>query len=137
MKKYIFAGTLIGLIQLPLFFLDRAFLGNTGAYGKVLCYSCTQSLKGYIPFYFAIGIVVGVFFLRKLFKITEYQDHSMPFWISFLGGVFLVFGARLGDGCTSGNGISGLSQLALGSFVFTVSMFVSGIVFARILKRFL
>ncbi len=137
MKKYIFAGTLIGLLQLPLFFLDRAFLGNTGAYGKVLCYSCTGSLKGFIPFYFAIGVVVGVFLFRKFLNIKEYQDQSMPMVVSFIGGILLVFGARLGDGCTSGNGISGLSQLSLGSLVFTASMFFSGLIFARILKRFL
>jgi uncharacterized protein len=49
---------------------------------------------------------------------------------AFLGGVILMFGARLAGGCTSGHGISGSLQLALSGWVFFASVFVSGIVTA-------
>jgi uncharacterized protein len=52
---------------------------------------------------------------------------------AFLGGVILMFGARLAGGCTSGHGISGSLQLALSGWVFFVSVFVSGILTARVL----
>ena len=52
---------------------------------------------------------------------------------AFLGGVLLLFGARLAGGCTSGHMISGISQLTVGSFVFGVSIFASGIIVARML----
>jgi len=50
---------------------------------------------------------------------------------AFLGGVLLLFGARLAGGCTSGHMISGISQLAIGSFIFGIAIFSSGIVTAR------
>ncbi|GKS60148.1 hypothetical protein YTPLAS18_36750 [Nitrospira sp.] len=50
---------------------------------------------------------------------------------SFAGGFLLLFGARLGGGCTSGHMISGISQLALSSFVFSAAVFLGGIVTAR------
>ena len=37
---------------------------------------------------------------------------------AFLGGVIIMFGARMAGGCTSGHGISGSLQLALSSWVF-------------------
>jgi hypothetical protein len=52
---------------------------------------------------------------------------------AFLGGVIVLFGARLADGCTSGHGISGSLQLAAGSWAFFLSMFASGVVAARLL----
>ena len=53
--------------------------------------------------------------------------------MAFLGGVIILFGARLAGGCTSGHGISGGLQLAVSSWVFLLSMFASGIVTAFIL----
>lgn len=46
---------------------------------------------------------------------------------SFAGGVIIMYGARLADGCTSGHGISGSLQLAVSSWTFFIVMFISGI----------
>jgi uncharacterized membrane protein YedE/YeeE len=54
---------------------------------------------------------------------------------AFIGGVVIIFGARLADGCTSGHGISGALQLAVSSWTFFLVMFASGIVTAFILFR--
>ena len=54
---------------------------------------------------------------------------------SFVGGFLLLFGARFGGGCTSGHMISGISQLAISSFLFSAVLFVSGIITARVLYR--
>jgi uncharacterized membrane protein YedE/YeeE len=54
---------------------------------------------------------------------------------AFLGGVIIMFGARMAGGCTSGHGISGSLQLALSSWTFFLTMFASGIVTALILFR--
>jgi uncharacterized membrane protein YedE/YeeE len=54
---------------------------------------------------------------------------------AFVGGVLLLFGARLAGGCTSGHMISGISQLTIGSFLFGISIFASGIITARMLYK--
>lgn len=54
---------------------------------------------------------------------------------AFAGGAILLYGARMAGGCTSGHGISGTLQLAASGWVFFLSMFVSGIVTARLLFR--
>lgn len=52
---------------------------------------------------------------------------------AFLGGVVIIYGARLADGCTSGHGISGSLQLAVSSWTFFLVLFGSGIVTAFLL----
>ena len=54
---------------------------------------------------------------------------------AFLGGVIIMFGARMAGGCTSGHGISGALQLAVSSWTFFLTMFAAGIVTALILFR--
>ena len=66
----------------------------------------------------------------------QFGDHKGKRLVqAFIGGVLLLFGARLAGGCTSGHMISGISQLTVGSFVFGASIFASGILTARSLYR--
>jgi hypothetical protein len=51
------------------------------------------------------------------------------------GGVFLGFGARWADGCTSGHGISGAMQLTLSSWISAICFFIGGILTAHLLFR--
>ena len=55
--------------------------------------------------------------------------------VAFIGGVLVLFGARMAGGCTSGHGLSGGLQLALSSWIFLVTMFVVGVLFATLLFR--
>jgi uncharacterized protein len=52
---------------------------------------------------------------------------------AFLGGVIIMFGARMAGGCTSGHGISGSLQLALSSWVFFLTLFAVGLITAFVL----
>jgi uncharacterized membrane protein YedE/YeeE len=54
---------------------------------------------------------------------------------AFIGGVIIMFGARMAGGCTSGHGISGSLQLALSSWTFFLTMFGAGILTALVLFR--
>ena len=61
------------------------------------------------------------------------SSHVKRFMAAFIGGVLLLFGARMAGGCTSGHMISGISQLALSSFIFGVCTFGAAIVTAKII----
>ena len=55
--------------------------------------------------------------------------------VAFIGGIIIMYGARLANGCTSGNGISGGLQLALIGWVFLAVMFTPGTITAFIVFR--
>ena len=44
------------------------------------------------------------------------------------GGVFIGFGTRYANGCTSGHAIMGLSTLSLGSLIAVIGFFIGGVI---------
>ncbi len=86
----------------------------------------------------ASALVSGSFKLESVPEIWRERFGSSVgkrLLAAFLGGVVILFGARLADGCTSGHGISGSLQLAVSSWTFFLVMFASGIVTAFLLFR--
>ena len=84
-------------------------------------------------------LLVGAFVAARLAGST-FRENVPALWAwrfgpspwrrhawAFIGGMILLFGARLADGCTSGHSLSGGLQLALSSWTFTVFMFASGV----------
>lgn len=57
------------------------------------------------------------------------------FAAAFVGGILIMYGARMAGGCTSGHGISGSLQLAVSSWVFFLTLFASGLVTAHLMFR--
>ena len=94
-----------------------------------------------------IGIAIGALISARLSGLARKGQapvwkYAMKNWsearrrvMAFVGGFVLLFGARLAGGCTSGHGISGINQVAVGSLVTVVFMFIGGIITAQFLKR--
>ncbi len=53
----------------------------------------------------------------------------------FVGGVFIGFGTRLANGCTSGHGIFGISNFERASLVTTFAFLAGGILTTQLLYR--
>jgi uncharacterized membrane protein YedE/YeeE len=53
---------------------------------------------------------------------------------AFLGGVLIIFGARLAGGCTSGHIISGITQLSVSGILFGAAVFGGGMLTARLIS---
>ena len=91
------------------------------------------------------GVVIGAFLSALL--SGDFHVQGVPdLWVSYfgdsfllrtvgavIGGIFLGFGARWADGCTSGHGISGALQLTVSSWISAVFFFVGGMVTAYLL----
>lgn len=96
---------------------------------------------------FVVGSFLGALLSALMsgsFKVTKVPEVwrerfgpsvSKRMVAAFLGGVVILYGARLADGCTSGHGISGSLQLAVSSWTFFLVMFASGIATAFVLFR--
>jgi uncharacterized membrane protein YedE/YeeE len=61
------------------------------------------------------------------------RSNAQRYRDAFLGGLLIVFGARLAGGCTSGHIISGITQLSVSGFLFAAGVFASGIGTAKLL----
>jgi len=93
------------------------------------------------------GIAIGALISMKLSGAR--RQAISPIWtralgsasparryvVAFAAGFIMLFGARIADGCTSGHGLSGTAQLAVGSMVAVAAMFAGGIATALTLLR--
>jgi hypothetical protein len=57
------------------------------------------------------------------------------FFYAFVGGFLVALGARFGGGCVSGQLISGFVQLGVGSMIFMMSLWMSGVMTAMLFYR--
>lgn len=95
--------------------------------------------------FLVIGLVIGGFLAARTDKRAKAPAvelvHAMETSTSaryrdaFLGGVLIVFGARLAGGCTSGHIISGITQLSLSGIIFGAAVFASGIFTAKLIRK--
>jgi uncharacterized membrane protein YedE/YeeE len=150
------AGIVIGLLQIPAFLLIETALGTSSSYvtvgGLIAGWVDPAILKiDYVARHVAatgknwwqvalvVGIALGAFVSSRM-SGTRRQAIS-PIWqralgsssptrryaVAFTAGFLMLVGARIADGCTSGHGLSGVAQLAVGSIVAVAAMFAGGI----------
>lgn len=151
-------GALIGTL-LTIVFIGGYQIGVSGGIARIaaILFSKTSS-SGYFQkllqdqvlfdwrILFVLGLLLGSFIASKISKGPEvsknliWQNSFGPsklkrYIAAFIGGVFLMLGARLAGGCTSGHAISGGAQLSIASWAFMLSVFATAIPFSFLLYR--
>jgi len=157
------AGILIGLLQIPAFLLIETALGTSSSYVTIAAHIASlvdasvdkmdylakhmYGAKNLWQLAMVMGIVVGAFVSMRISGAR--RQAISPVWkravgidklssrapMAFAGGFIMVLGARIADGCTTGHGISGMAQLAVGSTVAVAAMFAGAIATALLMKR--
>ncbi|MBD3670750.1 MAG: YeeE/YedE family protein [Gammaproteobacteria bacterium] len=89
--------------------------------GQTLGYTAEGFDSSYLTFgvMALFGVIVGSFLwsiISKGFRIEWFANGS-DFWTHFVGAILMGFGGVLAMGCTIGQGITGVSTLAMGSFI--------------------
>jgi uncharacterized membrane protein YedE/YeeE len=82
---------------------------------------------------YALGVVLGAIVWRVFLSDGSAQTTSVPTWQLLVGGFLVGYGARLGDGCTSGHGICGLGALQLPSLGAVLTFMATAFVTANLM----
>ena len=83
---------------------------------------------------YAAGVVLGALVWRFALADGEAQSTRVPVWQLLLGGFLVGYGARLGNGCTSGHGICGLGSLQLPSLGAVLTFMATAFMTANLLQ---
>jgi len=92
-----------------------------------------------------VGLLIGGFLAARLGATsrsipaaeTVHARETTPgrrYVDAFLGGLLIIFGARLAGGCTSGHIISGITQLSVSGVLFGAAVFGGGMLTARLIN---
>ena len=86
---------------------------------------------------YATGLVLGALVWWLVFSDGTPLSTGVPVWMLLLGGFFVGYGARLGNGCTSGHGICGLGSLQWPSLVAVLTFMATAFITANLVARWL
>jgi uncharacterized protein len=81
---------------------------------------------------YALGLVLGAALWWATLGDGKPLSTEVPAWQLLLGGVLVGFGARLGNGCTSGHGICGLGALQWPSLLAVLTFMGTAFLTARL-----
>lgn len=127
-------GALIGFAVTVLLLFNGRITGISGIINGALYLPKGDTLW---RLFFVIGLIAGGFifyqFSPEAFSIqTDRNDYLIA-----LAGFIVGFGTIMGNGCTSGHGVCGISRFSIRSVVATLSFISSGILTVFIMKLFL
>lgn len=156
------AGISIGLVLVAMFYVAGRGLGASGAFSLLAGVGLHDVSPGYAGslnyfsryldnpsplldwnLFMIVGVLMGALsgaLFSKNLKVMIDKGTTMTtrtrLLMSLSGGVLIGFAARLARGCTSGVGLTGGAQLALSGWVFVSVMFLSGFLFAPLVRRY-
>jgi len=142
---YLLGGLLVGSGTALLYVLT----GRIGGMSTV--FSSTWSFVVHRPFLqqtrfvgtrgwrliYALGVALGGLIWWLGMAGGAPQATSVPVWQLLTGGFFVGYGARLGNGCTSGHGICGMGSLQVPSMLAVLTFMATAFITANLAARFL
>jgi uncharacterized membrane protein YedE/YeeE len=144
-----FAGAGIGVVLLSAYVLVGRGLGASGAFSSVVAAGAAavhgtgvvSQLNDWLVLELA-GVALGGFLSARLAGRTLLTIERGPrittaarMWASLAGGVLMGLGAKLARGCTSGQALTGGALLSAGSWIFILTCFAAGYLFAPLARR--
>jgi uncharacterized protein len=140
------AGPVMGLCVIAIRLLFNARLGVTGGFSEVIGKLMARSVSFDWRGWFLIGVIFGGTLFAVLAGGPDFHgygwltqhihggDRALIAPILLLAGVAVGYGAKLSGGCTSGNGLSGVSSLSPASMAATGTFFATAIIVTFIIK---
>jgi uncharacterized membrane protein YedE/YeeE len=157
------SGTILGIVLFLAFFITGSGLGASGGLNRLLVSvqnavnpehidqvayllkmagGNSNPLDSWIVF-LTVGTVFGGLIsglLGRRFKIETNKGPQISsgtrWFMAFLGGALMGYGARLARGCTSGQALSGGAVLSVGSWAYMLSLFVGAYALAYFFRKF-
>lgn len=140
---YLTGGLTIGLGVALLFVLTGRIGGMSTVFSSTWGYVVNTSFFQQARFtgsrgwrlVYAAGLITGAFIWWLGFAGGSAQHTAVPVWQLVVGGFFVGYGARLGNGCTSGHGICGLGSMHLSSLYAVLTFMGTAFLTANIAAR--
>lgn len=125
-------GVLIGLAASGMLLLEGRVAGISGILGGL--FSPRPGDIGW-RIAFLTGLIVAGIVGAVLFPAAVAVEITRAPWMLVVAGLLVGFGTRLGNGCTSGHGVCGLSRMSPRSLASVVTFMSVGAVVAMVVGR--
>lgn len=125
-------GALVGL-SASLFLLTHGRVaGISGIYGGILRMASSDRA---LRLAFIGGLLLSGIVVRFVYPAAFETAWTAPLPVALVAGLLVGFGTQLGNGCTSGHGVCGISRLSARSLVATGTFMAAGIATTFIVRH--
>ena len=115
-------GLLIGFAALLFFVFNGRMMGVS----SIASDSVLKDRNRYDNLLFLIGLIIGpILYSFSGKEIESIITNSLPLLI--LGGLLVGVGTKIGNGCTSGHGVCGISRFSIRSITATIVFILTGV----------
>ena len=125
-------GAIIGLAASLLMLGAGRVAGISGIVGGLLLPQAGDTAWRAV---FVVGLLAGGLGLRLIAPTLVTNELPRSVAALIVAGFLVGFGTRLGNGCTSGHGVCGISRGSMRSVVATVTFMASGIATAWVMAN--
>ena len=129
-------GALIGLATALLVIFNGKVAGISGILGALMQVKNTPKGHYLWRILFVSGMLSSGLILNQLSIVPEMKINA-SFYMLIVAGILVGFGTRMGSGCTSGHGISGLGRLSIRSLIATLSFMIAGFIACYFLQNWI
>ena len=139
-QHYLLGGLFIGAGVALLFVFTGLVGGMSSVFSSTWSYLLRQPYfqqarytgsRGWRLVY-AAGLVLGALLWWLVFSDGTPLTTEVPVWALLVGGFLVGYGARLGNGCTSGHGICGLGSLQWPSLLAVLTFMATAFITANL-----
>lgn len=126
-------GVIIGLAVSIMLIFNGRVTGISGIIGGVL-----TPVRGDVQWrvFFIGGLLLGGVVLQLLSPSVFTAPEGTQTWRLVIAGLLVGFGTLLGNGCTSGHGVCGISRLSMRSILATLTFIAAGVMSVAALRYF-
>lgn len=132
MNQFVMAatgGALIGVAASILLLTQGRIAGISGITGSLFKSDITD--KGWRVAFF-LGLMAGGVALAIVSPSVFVVSADRPIWMMALAGLLVGFGTQMGNGCTSGHGVCGITRFSTRSLVATGAFMAAGMFIATL-----
>jgi uncharacterized membrane protein YedE/YeeE len=126
----LFGGTLIGLAAVLLMLLTGRMAGVSGIAAGLLSSGSDKTWR----IAFIAGLIAAALIV-PLFGGPSAARPAASLALFAVAGLFVGFGTRMGNGCTSGHGVCGFARLSTRSIIATATFMVVAVATVAIVRH--
>lgn len=125
-------GALIGTSASVLLMFNGRIAGISGILGGAIAPGASD--RGWRSAFLG-GLIAGALLLLVLSPSALRVELAPRLPFAVLAGALVGFGTQLGNGCTSGHGVCGISRLSARSIAATLVFIAAGVVSLAVMKK--
>jgi uncharacterized membrane protein YedE/YeeE len=127
-------GALIGVSASLLLAFHGRIAGISGIFGGVIV-----PKRGDVEWraWFLAGLMLTGFLWSRIFPSAFGAAISQPLFLTILAGALVGVGTQLGNGCTSGHGVCGISRGSSRSITATITFMLTAALTVFVVRHFM